>query len=136
MGEPAKVWKELEFVTETCITCGVIFGMQGEFKEWRLKKHTSFYCPNGHSMCYTSETPEQKLQRELDATKLAVETAKRDAEWQRQLREKAEKKHKREVRKLHVRVGNGVCPCCNRTFSNLARHMGAKHPEFKSEVVA
>jgi hypothetical protein len=30
-----------------------------------------------------------------------------------------------------------VCPCCNRTFSNLQRHMAHKHPQFaKVEAVA
>jgi hypothetical protein len=24
----------------------------------------------------------------------------------------------------------GVCPCCNRTFQQLARHMKAKHPGY------
>ena len=24
----------------------------------------------------------------------------------------------------------GVCPCCNRSFSNLRRHIQAKHKEF------
>lgn len=27
-------------------------------------------------------------------------------------------------------VGAGVCPCCNRTFKNLARHMAGQHPGF------
>lgn len=25
--------------------------------------------------------------------------------------------------------GAGVCPCCNRTFSQLSRHMQSKHPD-------
>jgi hypothetical protein len=28
-------------------------------------------------------------------------------------------------------VANGVCPCCNRTFQNLARHMAGKHPDYE-----
>ncbi len=32
--------------------------------------------------------------------------------------------------KVKKRAANGVCPCCNRTFSDLARHMKAKHPDF------
>ncbi|WP_165394478.1 helix-turn-helix domain-containing protein [Pseudoxanthomonas winnipegensis] len=31
---------------------------------------------------------------------------------------------------MRQRVMNGVCPCCNRTFENLRRHMHDKHPEF------
>ena len=28
------------------------------------------------------------------------------------------------------RVEHGVCPCCKRSFSALARHMATKHPEY------
>jgi hypothetical protein len=27
-------------------------------------------------------------------------------------------------------VKHGVCPCCKRTFENLARHMKGQHPTF------
>lgn len=28
------------------------------------------------------------------------------------------------------RASAGVCPCCNRTVSQMARHMQAKHPDY------
>jgi hypothetical protein len=28
------------------------------------------------------------------------------------------------------RIKHGVCPCCNRTFLNLQRHMTTQHPSF------
>lgn len=28
------------------------------------------------------------------------------------------------------RVAKGVCPCCNRSFTNLAKHMAGQHPDF------
>jgi hypothetical protein len=31
---------------------------------------------------------------------------------------------------LHRRVGNGVCPCCSRSFTNLKRHIRSKHPDY------
>lgn len=31
--------------------------------------------------------------------------------------------------------GHGVCPCCNRTFSDLQRHMASKHKGFAAEEV-
>lgn len=34
------------------------------------------------------------------------------------------------LRKVKDRVKNGVCPCCNRTFVNLQRHMHTKHPSY------
>jgi chemotaxis response regulator CheB len=41
-----------------------------------------------------------------------------------------------QLTKTKKRVANGVCPCCNRTFKQLARHMKAKHPEFVGAVDA
>ena len=32
------------------------------------------------------------------------------------------------------RVKAGVCPCCNRTFTNLARHMTTNHPAMATEA--
>lgn len=39
------------------------------------------------------------------------------------------------VTKLKKRAANGVCPCCNRTFVDLARHMAGKHPTFLAEEI-
>lgn len=36
-----------------------------------------------------------------------------------------------EAERLATRANHGVCPCCKRTFSQLARHMKTKHPDFK-----
>lgn len=32
--------------------------------------------------------------------------------------------------KLKLRAANGVCPCCNRTFKQLAAHMSSQHPKY------
>ena len=34
-------------------------------------------------------------------------------------------------RRIEKRIHAGVCPCCNRSFPNLQRHMAAKHPDGK-----
>lgn len=38
--------------------------------------------------------------------------------------------------RLRKRASAGVCPCCNRTFSQLARHMQTKHPTFIAQEIA
>lgn len=35
--------------------------------------------------------------------------------------------------KTKKRIANGVCPCCNRHFVNLERHMTGKHPDYTKE---
>ena len=36
---------------------------------------------------------------------------------------------RRQRDKARQSAANGQCPCCGRTFADLARHMAAKHPE-------
>ena len=35
--------------------------------------------------------------------------------------------------RIKNRIAAGVCPCCNRTFQNLAKHMAGQHPDFTPE---
>lgn len=119
------------YVTETCCNCGVSFAMTKGFHDVALreKKNKTFYCPAGHPQHYTGESDAAKaerLARELAASREreAAEREARNREWR--LRRQAEGK----TRAIKKRVANGVCPCCQRTFENLARHMKTKHPAF------
>jgi len=38
--------------------------------------------------------------------------------------------------KTKKRAAAGTCPCCHRTFRQMALHMRNKHPTFKAEEVA
>jgi hypothetical protein len=40
---------------------------------------------------------------------------------------------KGQLTKHRKRSAAGTCPCCNRTFANMGRHMKTKHPEFVEE---
>lgn len=125
-------------VIEECCNCGMIFAMTKDFKNEKLKyRHSSnrksFYCPNGHPQFYTGETEEQKLKREL-------EKAERDKGWyERRYKEESKRadheQHRANGYKGHAtritkRAKAGVCPCCNRTFKQLAAHMATQHPQF------
>jgi len=98
----------------------------------------SYYCAYGHQQhLVQGESEETKLRRERDRL------AQRVAEWQdeaRQEREKREAAERRtaaargQVTKIKNRVGHGVCPCCTRSFQNLARHMASEHPTFAAEA--
>lgn len=124
MGYALSIGVELEFVTEECCVCHVIFAVTTAHNDRLRAKGELFYCPNGHSQRYT-ETTVQKLQKQLDAQKAQTEL-------QRQLRVEAEKRtiaQRGLVTKLQKRIHAGVCPHCQRTFSQLAKHMQSKHPE-------
>jgi len=96
----------------------------------------TFYCPNGHPRAFIKgPTKEQRLQEELSQARqrLAMWMDEAKAERERANREAASKAaYKGVATRTRNRIKNGVCPCCNRTFSNLAAHMANLHPKFGS----
>jgi hypothetical protein len=126
MSETAKLLQfDIWLATETCFKCGIIFGMPNDVMRNHRQKGTDFWCPNGHQQHYT-ESEVQRLQKQLDAQK-------RDTEWQRGRANTAEKSliaQKGITTKLRKRIANGVCPCCQRSFTNVAQHMKRKHPDY------
>lgn len=115
-----------EFVRMCCGQCGIEFDVPQHFyRECRERgEKKTWYCPNGHPRVY-GESDSDRLQRRLD--RAIQEQARLDQEL-REAEERAEKAERREAR-LKKRIHAGVCPCCSRTFTNLARHMKTKHPE-------
>ena len=105
--------------TVTCITCGVEYAMPADLLAQYRKEHTSYHCPNGHQQYFTGETEAEKLRKELSKEK-------ERARWA----EEANKKITAKLKKTEKRISKGVCPCCNRSFINLQRHMACKHKEY------
>lgn len=122
----------LTFVTVTCYKCGVEFGVPIQFRAERLADGASFFCPNGHSQAYV-ESETAKLQKQL-------ERERSNTQWYREAYEARGEKLTSErnrvnayrgvITKTKKRIQNGVCPCCNRTFQDLARHMQSQHPGY------
>ncbi|VXB82575.1 hypothetical protein [Aeromicrobium sp. 9AM] len=120
-----------------CITCGVVFGVGDDFRARRKEDHRNYYCPNGHQQHYIKGSSQaEKLQAELERTRTREKNQREYAERERERRLKAERERaaaRGQVTKIKNRVGNGVCPCCNRTFANLGRHISGQHPDFISK---
>lgn len=120
------------FHVVSCYTCGCRFGINEQmYKRAVRDKRGCVYCPScQNATCWTGETVDQKRARMAEA-KLVRERAKHD-------QTKAELKHsqhrcraeKAAKTRLKNRAAAGVCPCCSRTFQDLARHMASKHPNF------
>jgi hypothetical protein len=121
--------------TGACPTCGIEWAIPSNFLRVKKQEKTSIFCPNGHSMSYTTT--------EIDRLKTELAAAEANAKLERERRERAERetsaarglatKARNELATVKVHVGNGVCPCCRRTFQNLMRHMNTKHPGYKAE---
>lgn len=121
-------------VTEECCTCGVLFAITKDLydrcqRESGVGTGRAFYCPNGHQQWYVGKSDEQKLreaQAELRAERdNAAFWKSEEAKRKRELA-----KAKREATALKKRTAAGVCPCCNRSFVQLARHMKGQHPDY------
>lgn len=121
----------------SCCVCGIIFAVPAEFlAERRKNKNENLYCPNGHTLSFR-ESEADRLKRQLEAEKSARERAEREAQDERQRAKRLDTKAKKlaaTIKRNEKRVGNGVCPCCNRTFQQLARHMATKHPHYPGEA--
>lgn len=109
-----------------CGECGITFNIP---ETWRAEKQltgASWYCPNGHCRVY-KESDTERMRKQLEEEK------RRHANTLSRLNEAiaSELKVNKEITRIKKRAAAGVCPCCNRTFQQLARHMKTKHPNYK-----
>lgn len=109
----------------TCAACGVVFAFPHSLMEARRDNGGTMYCPNGHPLSYNSRMKE--LERKLEQKEAELRAEKCKLISTRIEKEDAIAKLERHKK----RTRNGVCPCCNRSFVNLQRHMKTKHPESK-----
>lgn len=124
--------KTTEFVTVTCCYdgCGVQFAFTRAYYELvRNDPKRWWFCPNGHTQHYTAEaTDAHKLER-AKARETALTDQLNAAVYE------AERVRGALLRDRQ-RLANGVCPCCNRSFENVRRHMTTKHPDYDATRVA
>ncbi len=125
------------YVTYFCTTCNVPIPLPLMIKNLRVEDGKAWYCLNGHQNHF-GETENAKLKRQLVNKEAELKWAQdaRTAAFKRE--DKAKKvasAYKGCITKIKRRVQNGVCPCCNRTFQNLQRHMTAKHPAWEKEEI-
>ncbi len=119
-------------VIETCCACGITFGITEGFKKLKKRNGEEFYCPNGHSQYYAEFESTQKKIKQLQ------DTIKNTQDSERWWHDEAERKARElsvtrgQLTKTRNRIARGVCPCCNRQFTDLHRHMESKHPDYKN----
>lgn len=133
--EGVQVRAEVQLVAVTCYKCGVLFGLGAHYRQKRQEDCASFYCPNGHGQVY-AESEADRLRKEVERQKKFKEMAEQRATSWRDQAETAERRRiaqKGVTTKLKKRIAAGVCPCCQRSFQNLGRHMAGQHPDFASD---
>ena len=110
-----------------CADCGIGFGLPPGFYDARHSDRKTFYCPWGHPQWFPGKTDEQRIS-ELKAQIATKDDLLRSTQAENEKRYRLQRAAEGKTRALKRRVAAGVCPCCTRTFQNLARHMKTQHP--------
>lgn len=129
------ITRAIELRTVSCPSCGIIFAIPAAFMAKLRQYHTSFYCPSGHSMSYNEDLL-LAARRQLEEKNAELDRARATAQRLRDEAATAERSARAargHVTRIKKRLSHGVCPCCTRTFSNLAQHMHQVHPGFSEE---
>jgi len=119
-------------VVLTC-WCGINHAVPENLRNIQKRQHRdgervmSIWCPLGHQHAPAGKGEAEKLREQLDQrdrrlTRLNAEKDQVEASL---------RATKGALTKAKRRVGNGVCPCCNRSFQNVRRHMTTKHPDYQ-----
>lgn len=117
-----------QHVVTECPTCGVVHTIPKVVYDNLQREGGYYHCPNGHTWGWSKDSCErERLRRERDQLKqqiARVEDEKRAAVAQAESRAaRAEAAQKLTERRARA----ALCPCCNRSFQNVARHMATKH---------
>lgn len=121
--------------TVTCCTCKVEFGLSNEFYKTarQMAEQMNWYCPAGHKQHFSSgETEVDRLRRERNQLKqrgAMQQDIINEIAGERDAAQRSAAGYKGVATRMKNRAKAGVCPCCNRTFQNLARHMKSQHTE-------
>jgi len=127
----------VRLVGEECCTCGITFGVTENHQKRLRDSHKRFYCPVGHVQYYQGQSETEKLKADLEQAKRREdrsnvrETRIRDQLGATERSNTALRGVVTRKKNQLNRVKHGVCPCCNRNFKDLKRHMDNKHPSFQ-----
>lgn len=135
-----------DFVSVTCHQCKEVSGLSRQTYNVLLRSGQTFYCPWGHGGVYSAapteadllrkerDTLKQQMARKDDEIRQKGDEVRAERAWREAAQNQA-RAYKGVATRVKNRVGKGVCPCCNRTFANLQRHMAGKHPTFTHDDV-
>lgn len=125
----------VELTVINCGECAGTYAINERYREQQYQKGGSWTCPyckagwgysnNNENATLKKQLAEEKRRREFYEHNAASERSAREATERRLIARKAANT------RLRNQVKNGVCPCCTRTFQNLAAHMQSEHPKFQ-----
>jgi hypothetical protein len=121
--------------------CGGSYAINERFREKCEEDGKGWHCP--YCQCgwgYYGKTQAQKLQEQLDREKHRHANEEKwlsdrlsDARTAREHTKRKLAATKGVVTRIKNRVANGTCPCCDKQFADLARHMQGQHPDYVTQ---
>lgn len=114
-------------LTDCCVCAGPIALTDSQERVLR-NNHNTFYCPMGHQNYWAAKSDRERvkeLEQEVQSQREYAQRVERDLGFER----RSHTATKGQLTKTRKRIANGVCPHCNRTFQNVARHMESKHKD-------
>lgn len=124
----------IDLVTATCPTCCITYAFPRRLydKAQEEKPNFTLYCPLGHKWHYRGESDVDRERRLRQQAEQRIAQAQDEAAEARAAAERAQRKLQRHVK----RAAAGTCPCCQRTFANMAQHMKRQHPDYVKKTGA
>jgi len=116
-----------------CGECGGIYALNKRYvdKKWEDGGYwTCPYCKNGWGY---GESEMDRLKKKLskannDSTFLSNRLAREKASHEQT--QMSLRGHKAAKTRIINRISKGVCPCCNRYFKDLHKHIENQHPNY------
>ena len=123
-------------LTITTCWCGIVHAVPQELEDYQQRAHrngekeVTIYCPLGHAGIPSGKGEAARLRDQLAEQERKTASAREDARIAQAQIVALEAEATRKAK----RAAAGVCPCCNRSFVQLARHMKSKHPDHATVV--
>lgn len=117
----------------TCGECSGTYAISERYRQQRYQEGKSWTCPYCRVSWGYAQGENAKLKADLEIQRARADSllqARNAAQKEARTANIVKKRTQTLLRKTKDRVKNGVCPCCQRSFAALARHMKTKHPEY------
>jgi len=118
----------------SCGNCGGVYAIGERYRQECAEYARCWHCPYckrewGYPGKTEAERQRERAKRERDRADRA-EALVRDVKARHRTTTLSLNATKGVLTRTKNRVKNGVCPCCNRSFVNLQRHMKSEHPRY------
>lgn len=129
-------------VVVICPTCQMHHAIPESLSQRAIEQHSGHprtlyvHCPAGHRWRFNAPavSDADRLRRERERS-ARIQAELDQVAASRRGHKAAATRARAERDRLRARAAAGVCPCCNRQFQQLHRHMASQHPDFPGAPV-